>query len=148
MESVKLIPALTILVVLTSTLGVTQGFAYEITYEQWGSLLKKNPTVCAIKPSYDGLEKWELERFMKQSRLSSDEWEIKLKENQKNPELWEINYVEKSENEKTSDCTITIQFLPKAEDENFEHGLSYNPTLPLLGIRRNEKKYVHTKTCT
>ena len=127
----KLIPVLTMLVVLASTLGGTQAFAYEITYEQWGSLLKKNPTVCAIQPSSDGLEKWELERFMKQSKLSSDEWEVKLKEKQKNPELWEITYVEKSENENNSDCYITITFLPKAEDENFEHGLlglaEYNP---------------------
>lgn len=35
-----------------------------------------------------------------------------------------------------------------AVPQNFEHGLSYNPTLPLLGIRRNEKKICPHKICT
>jgi len=50
--------------ILVSTLGVNHAFAYEITYEVWGSPLKNNPTVCAIQPSFDDLEKWELELFL------------------------------------------------------------------------------------
>jgi tetratricopeptide (TPR) repeat protein len=123
LEVLKLLSALAVFVVLVTTLGVSQAFAYEITYEQWGSLLKNNPTICAIQPSFDDLENWEMERFMKQSKLSSDNWEIKLKDKQKNPELWEITFIEKSKADDTSDCDISITFLPKAEDENFEHGL-------------------------
>lgn len=123
LKALKLLPALAVLVVLVSTLGVNHAFAYEITYEEWGSPLKNNPIVCAIQPTFDDLEKWELERFMKQSKISSDNWEIKLKNAQKNPELWEITYIEKSETDDTSECDISITFLPKAEDERFEHGL-------------------------
>jgi len=114
---------LAVLVVLVSTLGVNHAFAYEITFEEWGSPIKNNPTVCAIQPSFDDLEKWELERFMKQSKLSSDDWEVKLKNAQKNSELWEITYIEKSETDDTSECDISITFLPKAEDERLEHHL-------------------------
>ena len=120
----KLILMFTLSMILgVSFVGLQESSAYEITFNQWGSLLKENPTICAIKPSYDDLEKWEIDRFMKQSKISSDEWEAKLKQAQKNPEFWEITYLEKLETDDTSDCNITITFLPKAEDEKFEHGL-------------------------
>ena len=96
---------------------------YKITFDQDRSALKNNPTVCAIKPSSGNLEKWAIDRLMKQSKISSDEWENKLKQNQKNPDIWNVTYVEKSETDDTLDCNIIITFLPKVEDKKFEHNL-------------------------
>ena len=118
-------------ILLISSLGFQESNAYEITFDYWGSPLKDNPVICAIKPSAENLADWQVERFMKQSKISSDEWESKLKQNQRNSDVWEITFIEKSHTDDISDCDISIQFLPKAEDERFEHGLlgiaQYNP---------------------
>ncbi|MGD2107330.1 MAG: tetratricopeptide repeat protein [Nitrosopumilaceae archaeon] len=134
---ISLFPSTFALVVLVFTISVNPANGYEVNFENWGSPLKHNPTICAIKPTFDDLEDWEIERFMKQSKISSDEWEVKLKDGQKKSDLWEITYTEKSEEDDISECDITINFLPKAEDKNFEHGL-----LGLADYDPIEDKYV------
>lgn len=118
-----IILGIVILFVISTGLSFQQSYAYETTFETTGYVLKNNPTICAIEPSVEGLEQWQVDRFIEQSKISSDEWETKFKNNQKNSEVWEITYVQSSESDDNLDCDISITFLPKAEDSRFEHGL-------------------------
>jgi len=122
---------LVVIISLTLFLGVfvlgfsfQESFAYEVTYDPTGFTLKDNPTICVVNPSSYDLSEKEIEKLLKQTKLSSDEWEAKFKQNQRNSEVWEINYVVISESDDDSDCDISIVFKPKPGDERYEHLLA------------------------
>jgi len=51
-------------------------FAYTVTYEKWGAILKENPTVCIFEPDYQNsqiLSETFAERIMDETRISVNE---------------------------------------------------------------------------
>ena len=102
-------------------------FAYTVTYEKWGSILKENPTVCIIEPDYQNSqilsESW-AKRLMDGTRISVDEWMVQLQmsERGRDNSMWKINQIpiplEEQEEFDYDKCHIFIKFKEKPESQD------------------------------
>lgn len=108
----------------------TQAFAFEVSYKPNGIKLGLNPTVCTVEPTDSDLASKEVEKLMKQTKLSVDEWETKLQaETRNNKDAWAFDYIvidDKSNVEVNQDCDITFVFEPKPSvaEKYFTLGIS------------------------
>ena len=107
-----------------------QAFAFEVSYKPNGIKLGLNPTVCTVEPTDSDLASKEVEKLMKQTKLSVDEWETKLQaETRNNKDAWAFDYIvidDKSNVEVNQDCDITFVFEPKPSvaEKYFTLGIS------------------------
>ena len=116
LETLKLLLALAVLVLLVSTLGVNSAFAAEIKYDPNEVVIRNNPTVCSIQPLDPDLTKNQIEKFATQSRVSVSEWQQHLKAEASKNEWsnWEINYkqfdYDKLDSGAFLDCDVVLIF--------------------------------------
>jgi len=102
-----------------------QSSAYEVTYKPLGFEFEHSPTICAIEPQDPNLSSTQIEKLLDQARISTSEWDAKLKSAEKNrdkKDSWSLNYVV-IDDRNQSDCDVTIVFKEKYEKPILEHGL-------------------------
>ena len=103
-------------------------FAYTVTFEKWGAILKENPTVCIFEPDYQNsqiLSENFAGRIMDETRISVNEWMVQLQtaERGRDKSMWEINQIPISldvpEEFDYDQCQIFIKFKerPESQDE-------------------------------
>jgi len=102
-----------------------QSSAYEVTFKPLGFEFEHSPTICALEPKDSGLSSTQIKKLLDQARISTSEWETKLKSSEKNRDKqdnWTLNYVV-IDDRNQSDCDVTIVFKDKYEKPVFEHGI-------------------------
>ena len=73
-----------------------QSSAYEVTFKPLGFEFEHSPTICALEPQDPNLSSTQIEKLLDQARISTSEWDTKLKSAEKNRDKkdnWSLNYV-------------------------------------------------------
>ncbi len=102
-----------------------QSSAYEVTFKPLGFEFEHSPTICALEPKDSGLSSTQIKKLLDQARISTSEWDAKLKSAEKNRDKkdnWNLNYVV-IDDRNQSDCDVTIVFKEKYEKPIREHGI-------------------------
>ena len=102
-------------------------YAYNVTYEKWGSRVNDSPTVCIIEPNYKKssvLSESFAKRIMDETRFSVDEWKVQLQnfERGRDKSMWNIEQIpitlEKQKKFDYDVCHIFINFIEKPESKD------------------------------
>ena len=118
---------LVMFLIVSIAFNVQTSFGYSITFEYWDFKIEEIPTVCIVEPSYEDdirLTEIFVERLMKETTRSIEEWEVRLKQSERTRDksMWEINQItiplEEQKEFNYQECTIFVHFRDKPELED------------------------------
>ncbi len=133
--------------------NVQTSFGYSVTFEEWGTKINEIPLVCILEPDEDDkiISKNFVERMMRETRISIDEWEILLKQSERTRDksMWDINQVaipfEEQQEFNYEKCNVFIHFKDKPELENDWYKLLGKTQYEQSGTGRSEITIYYTQ---